>query len=207
MHLPDGLIPLNQAIIYWIISLIVIGLFSYKFSKEKDYDKRIILLGVFSAATVIVSSISIPSPFGIPMHFFLIPLIAIILGPLNGSAVSFLSLIIQSLFLGMGGITTLGANVLSIGIAISFGTFIFYKIFANLNKRFAIFTGTLIGIICGTFMQVLILIISGSSTLETLLGSLIPFYLFVAIIEGIGNIIIISAIEKTSHGILELNKF
>ena len=206
MHLPDGLIPLNQALVYWIICLIILGLFFYKFSKERN-DKRIILLGVFASLTVIVSSVSIPSPFGIPIHFFLIPLVALILGPLNGSVVSFLALLVQSLFLAMGGLTTLGANVLTIGIVISFGTFIFYKIFLNLNKKFAIFCGTLVGIICGTFFQVLILIISGSSTLETLLASLVPFYLFVAIIEGIINLIIMTAIERISPEILTFNKF
>ncbi len=101
MHLPDGIIPLNQALVYWVIMIIALLIFSYKMSKNQS-EQRFVLIALLSVATVVATSISIPSPFGVPIHFFLIPLVVILLGPLNGIAVSFLSLVVQ-LFLGMGG--------------------------------------------------------------------------------------------------------
>lgn len=79
MHLPDGIISFEQAMIYWIITLIIILLFFYKFSKDENKEKRIISIALFSVFTIVITSLSISSPFGVPIHFFLIPLIAMII--------------------------------------------------------------------------------------------------------------------------------
>lgn len=206
MHLPDGIVPLNQAIIYWIITFIIIAIFLYKFSKDENKEKRIISIAIFSVFTITVTSLSIPSPLGVPIHFFLIPLVAIVLGPNTSNIVSFISLLMQFLLLNMGGITVLGANFLVMGFILSYVTYGFYKLFADLNKKIAIFASTIIGIMAATFGQVAILLLSGAMNFDVLLATLIPFYLFISIIEGFANIIIISAIEKIKPEIMEINK-
>lgn len=206
MHLPDGIVPLNQAIIYWIITLIIMSLFLYKFSKDENKEKRIISIAIFSVFTITVTSLSIPSPLGVPIHFFLIPLVAILLGPLSSNIVSFVSLLTQALLLNMGGITILGGNFIVMGLIISFVTFEFYRLFEDLNKKVAIFASTVIGIIAATFGQVAILLLSGAMNFDSLLATLIPFYLFIGIIEGFSNVIIISAIEVIKPEIMEINK-
>ena len=133
MHIPDGLIPMDQAIVYWIITIVVLAIFFIKLSKKVNMEERLVLTAVLTAATVVATSLSIPSPFGIPMHFFLIPLVVILLGPLNATLVCFLALLTQAVFLGMGGITTLGANVLVMGVSLSFVTSIVYGLFKNIN--------------------------------------------------------------------------
>lgn len=206
MHLPDGLIPLWQAVIYWIIAIIPLAIYAFKISKSEQKDKLIINTGIFAAVTVAVSSLSIPSPFGVPMHFFLIPLVAILLGPFTGVAVAFLCLLLQFLFLGMGGITTLGANVLAMGVVMSISTYLFYKMTFDLDERLSIFAGTIMGIIMATITNVIILILAGVATLEMLMATLIPFYLFIAVIEGTANVVIISFISKVKPEILKLDK-
>lgn len=206
MHLPDGIVPFNQAIIYWIITLIIMSLFFYKFSKDENKEKRIISIAIFSVFTITLTSLSIPSPLGVPIHFFLIPLVAILLGPLSSNIVSFISLLMQALLLNMGGITILGGNFIVMGLILSFVTFGFYRLFEDLNKKVAIFASTLIGIIAATFGQVAILLISGAMNFDSLLATLIPFYLFIGIIEGFSNVIIISAIEVIKPEIMEINK-
>lgn len=206
MHLPDGIVPLNQAIIYWIITIIIMAIFFYKFSKDENKEKRIISIAIFSVFTITVTSLSIPSPLGVPIHFFLIPLVAIVLGPNTSNIVSFISLLMQFLLLNIGGITVLGANFLVMGFILSYVTYGFYKLFADLNKKIAIFASTIIGIMAATFGQVAILLISGAMNFDVLLATLIPFYLFISIIEGFANIIIITAIEKIKPEIMEINK-
>ena len=206
MHLPDGIVPFNQAIIYWIITLIIMSLFFYKFSKDENKEKRIISIAIFSVFTITVTSLSIPSPLGVPIHFYLIPLVAILLGPLSSNIVSFISLLMQALLLNMGGITILGGNFIVMGLILSFVTFGFYRLFEDLNKKVAIFASTLIGIIAATFGQVAMLLISGAMNFDSLLATLIPFYLFIGIIEGFSNVIIISAIEVIKPEIMEINK-
>lgn len=206
MHLPDGIIPLWQSAIYWIITIITMALYLFKVSKTEENEKRVVLTAILAAAAIAASSISIPSPFGVPLHFFLIPLVAILLGPLSGVAVAFLCLIVQFFLLGFGGITTLGANTLTIGVALSFSTYIFYKLLLGLDERLSIFSSTLMGIFAATMVQVFILILAGAATLEMLMATLIPFYLFIGLIEGTANVIIMSFIAKVKPELLKLNK-
>lgn len=206
MHLPDGIISFEQAAIYWIITLVIISIFLYKFSKDENKEKRIISIALFSVFTMVVTSVSVPSPLGVPIHFFLIPMIAIILGPLSSTIVSFVTLLMQALILNMGGITTLGANFLVMGFILSIATYGFYRVFGYLNEKAAIFASTIIGIMFATFSQVAILLISGAMNFDILLSTLVPFYLFISLIEGFANVVIITAIEKTKPEIIEINK-
>jgi cobalt/nickel transport system permease protein len=196
LHLPDGLIPLWQAAIYWILTIILLTLYTFKLSKTEDKQKIIINTAILAAVTFAASSISIPSPFGVPVHLFMIPLVVILLGPLSGVAVAFICFIVQFLFLGMGGITSLGANVVTMGIMMSFSTYYFYKFTSELDERLGIFSGTFVGIIVATISQIVILLLAGVATLDVLLSTLVPFYLFVGIVEGVLNIFIILSLFK-----------
>ncbi|NYB52130.1 MAG: energy-coupling factor ABC transporter permease [Methanobacteriaceae archaeon] len=206
MHLPDGLLPLWQAAIYWILTLAVLGLYLYKLSKTEEKEKIMVNTAILAAVTIAASSISIPSPFGVPIHLFIIPLVVILLGPLSGVTVAFLCFIVQFLFLGMGGITSLGANVVTMGIVMSFSTYYFYKFTAELDDRLSVFSGTFMGIIMATIAQIIILIIAGVATLEVLLATLVPFYLFVGVIEGIINIFIILSVFKLKPEMANIEK-
>lgn len=206
MHLPDGIISLDQAIVYWIITLIIIIIFFYKFSKDENKQKRIISIALFSVFTMVVTSVSVPSPLGVPIHFFLIPLIAILLGPLSSTLVSFITLIMQFLVLNMGGITSLGANFIVMGFILSIATYGFYKLFVYINEKAAIFASTIIGIMFATFGQIAILVISGAMNFDMLLSTLLPFYLFISLIEGFANVVIITAIERIKPEIREINQ-
>jgi len=174
----------------------MLAVYTYKISKTEEKDKVIVNTSILAAVTVVASSISIPSPFGVPLHLFLIPLVAILLGPLSGVVVAFTCFIIQFFLLGMGGITSLGANIVTMGIVMSFTTYYFYQFTRELDERLSIFSGTFLGIIMATVAQVLILLAAGVATLEVLLATLVPFYLFVGVIEGIINIFIILSIFK-----------
>lgn len=206
MHIPDGFIPLSQAIVYWILTLIFLVIFFKKVSKKGFSSKRIILTAILAAVTLVSMTLSIPSPFGIPMHFFLIPLVVLILGPLNGILISFLVLLVQVLFFGMGGITSLGANIFCMGVIIAIVCDLIYKALLDINKNIAIFLSTFTSIIAATVIQCIILIIAQVGTLEILLSSLLPFYLFIAAVEGYINIIILKFIKKSKNEILDIER-
>jgi cobalt/nickel transport system permease protein len=206
MHLPDGIIPLDQATIYWIISLIAIGIFFFRLSKHPDQkDRRLVLSAVLAAVTIIAGSITVPSPFGIPMHFFLIPLVVIILGPFNGTIITFLSLMVQTL-IGLGGFTVVGANVLVMGVILPLTVYGCYKLFSKFNENVGIFLGTFMGIVAATIAQIIILVIADASDLKMLIFTLVPFYLFIGIIEGFITNLIVSFIKTMKGEILTLDK-
>lgn len=206
LHLPDGLIPLWQSIVYWMVTIIFIGIYSFKLSRHEEKESLIVKTAILAAATVVVSSLSIPSPFGVPIHFFLIPLVAILIGPLSGVVVEFLCLIAQFFMLGMGGITSLGANTITMGVVLSFSTYLFYRLASNLDTRMGVFSGTFMGIVLASIFQVLILLAAGVATLDVLLATLVPFYLFVAVLEATANLLIVSFIFRSKPELLNLNK-
>ena len=206
MHIPDGLIPFEQAMVYLAISLIIVAISFYYTSRKTDMEKRLVLTGVLTAVAVVATSVTIPSPMGIPMHFFIIPLVVLILGPFNAILVSFLSLLVQALAIGEGGVTTLGINVLDMGVILSFVVYFVYKLFSSINERFAIFLSTVVGILSATFIQIIILVLANTTSLGVLLGSLLPYYLMIGVIEGIVNVIILEFISRTNPTILEIEK-
>lgn len=206
MHLSDGLIPLWQAAIYWILTIAILALYMYKLSKTEEKEKVMVNTAILAAVTIAASSISIPSPFGVPIHLFIIPLVVILLGPLSGVMVAFLCFILQYFILGMGGMTSLGANVVTMGIVMSFSTYYFYKFTAELDDRLSIFSGTFMGIIMATVAQILIMLAAGVATLEVLLATLVPFYLFVGIVEGVINIFILLSVLKLKPELAQVEK-
>jgi len=206
MHLLDGLIPLWQSLIYLVLAIITLMLYLFKLSKTEEKEKIISITAILTAVTIPLSSLSIPSPFGVPIHFFVIPLVAILLGPLSSVALAFLCLVVQFFFLGFGGITTLGANTLSIGIMLSFSTYIFYKLLSGLDERLSVFSGTLMGIVVATLTHVVIIMVAGAGTLEMLIATFIPFYVLIGVIEGACNVFIMSFIPKVKPELLKIEK-
>lgn len=206
MHLPDGIIPFEQSLVYLFLTIIILIVYYYKFSKSDNKEKQIVNIALFSAVVLILSSLSIPSPLGIPIHFFVIPLVVILLGLISGTIVSFISLIGQAIILNMGGITSFGANFIVMGFVIAIVTYAFYNIFINLDERIALFLSTIIGIISATFVQAIILVISGSITFNAVISTLIPYYMFIAVIEGFLNIIIVYTLKKVKPEVLKLNR-
>ena len=207
MHLPDGIIPLDQAFIYWIIVVICLGIFFYRLSRMEDDQRgrRLVLTAVLAAATIVVSTITVPSPLGIPIHFFLIPLVVIILGPFSGTTVIFLALLVQG-FIGHGGLTVLGANAFVMGTVLGLSAYVAYIIISRFSKTLGVFIGTFLGIIIAALAQIILLVIGDVATLETLLPIFTIYYLFIGIIEGFITTLIISFIEKTKPEILTLQK-
>ena len=143
MHLPDGIIPFEQSVVYWIITvLIIIMFYYYYYSKQENKEKNIVSIAIYAVFVTVLSSVSIPSPLGVPIHFFIIPLTVILIGPINAGFVSLISLIFQSMILNMGGIVCFGANFIVMGFVIDIVTHITYKLFANINDNYAIFLST-----------------------------------------------------------------
>ncbi len=206
MHLPDGIIPIEQALIYFLLTVIIMALYNYKLSKTENAEKQIVKIALFSAIVFILSSLSIPSPLGIPIHFFVIPIVVILLGLISGTICSCISLIGQTLLLNMGGITVFGANFLVMGFVLALVTSIFYNIFLNIDERVAIFLATIIAIISATFLQAVMLVLSGSITFNAVVSTLVPYYMFISFIEAILNIMIFYALKSVKPEILELNK-
>ena len=116
MHIPDGFIPLWQCAIYYVI-LIIALYFASKWARNNLNEKRIPLLAVLAAGIFAIMSMNMPIPFGTSGHMVGGTLVALVFMAPEATVLVFtVVLLVQALFFGDGGITTLGANVLNMGI-------------------------------------------------------------------------------------------
>jgi cobalt/nickel transport system permease protein len=117
MHIMEGFLPATWCIVWWLIALpcLGLGLIQLKKVMAADHD-ALALLGVTGGFIFILSSLKLPSVTGSCSHPTGTGLSAICFGPWITSVVCAVVLLFQSLFLAHGGLSVLGANIVSMGI-------------------------------------------------------------------------------------------
>lgn len=148
MHIMEGYLPAKYCILWAIIAApFVIGGFVSLNKLTKQDHSLVPIIAMMGAFIFVLSSLKIPSVTGSSSHMTGTGLGAIFLGPLAVSVLGLIVLVFQALLLAHGGITTLGANTVSMGIAGPFVSYGLYKLFTNLkmNRKVAIFLGAALG--------------------------------------------------------------
>jgi cobalt/nickel transport system permease protein len=128
MHISEGILPLNWAVLWFAVAapFVAYGLYRLKKMSHTDIAFKP-LVGVMAAMVFIISCMPIPVPtVGTCSHPCGTGMSAILLGPPISILISTVALLIQALFLSHGGLSTWGANIVSMGVMGSFagyGTF------------------------------------------------------------------------------------
>ena len=142
MHIAEGFLPVTHAVGWFVVStpFVVHGARAViKESKERPESR--LLLAAAGAFTFVLSSIKLPSVTGSSSHPTGTGLGAVLFRPPVMAFLSTIVLLFQALLLAHGGLTTLGANVFSMGIA---GPWIGYGFYLlsnklNLNRNIGVF--------------------------------------------------------------------
>ncbi len=129
MHIPEGMLPAGQAAAWYApaAAFVAGGIVQVKrrLARAAEYKA---MLGLMAAFVFVVSLMPVPVPgIGTVSHPCGTPLAAILLGPFAAVLVGAVALLMQALFFAHGGITTWGANILSMAVAGSFagyGTYV-----------------------------------------------------------------------------------
>lgn len=119
MHITEGILPLPWAGLWFAVAIpfVLLGVRDLKIRSEAVplFKPLVALVG---AAVFIVSCMPIPVPTaGTCSHPCGTGLAAILIGPTLTVLVTSIALLLQALFLAHGGLTTWGANIVSMGIA------------------------------------------------------------------------------------------
>lgn len=148
MHIMEGFLPLFWCIVWFAFSITVVAFGVYKMNKLVKEKREILpILAVAGAFIFVLSSLKLPSVTGSCSHPTGTGIGAIIFGPAITAVLSTIVLIYQALFLAHGGLTTLGANVFSMGIVGPVVSYLIYKVGmkAKLNFYFIVFLATTFG--------------------------------------------------------------
>ncbi len=118
MHIMEGFLPLPWAVFWWLVALPCLGFGIYQLRRLLSADREALpLLGVTGGFVFILSSLKLPSVTGSCSHPTGTGLSAVCFGPFVTSVICAIVLLFQSLFLAHGGLSTLGANIVSMGVA------------------------------------------------------------------------------------------
>jgi cobalt/nickel transport system permease protein len=148
MHVMEGFLPTPWWQIWFAISIPVIAFGIYKMNKLVNEKREILpLLAVAGAFIFVLSSLKLPSVTGSCSHPTGTGVAAIIFGPAISAVLGTIVLLYQALFLAHGGLTTLGANVFSMGIVGPVVAYLVYKagMKANLNFFLVVFLAATLG--------------------------------------------------------------
>ena len=148
MHITEGIITGSSAVAYTGAGLAFVGWGASRMKKFIcDFPGKKPLLGMGGALIFFISLIPIPAFTGTTTHPCGTPLIAILLGPLIGCALTGVSLLLQAAFFAHGGFSTWGANVIALGVFGCFFGWGAFKFFMKIGLPLwaAGFAGGLIG--------------------------------------------------------------
>ncbi|MHB1418419.1 MAG: energy-coupling factor ABC transporter permease [Bacillota bacterium] len=118
MHIAEGMLPAPYALAYTGIAAVCVakGINDYLKRAAKHTSAKQ-MVGVLTAAIFVISLLPIPVPIaGTSSHPAGSPLAAILMGTFPGVMMSMVALLFQALLFGHGGISTLGANTLTLGL-------------------------------------------------------------------------------------------
>jgi ABC-type Co2+ transport system, permease component len=144
MHIPDGFISPHISLPAYAAAAPVWLLAIRKFLKS-DLTRVVPIVGSLTAVACIIQSLMIPIPGGTSAHLAGCTLIAVLYNPLMAFLCETLVLLIQSLILGMGGITTLPINALAIGFMGPLSGWLLYKLLRRFHEKAALFVAGYVG--------------------------------------------------------------
>ena len=117
MHIMEGFLPSPWWEIWTIIAIPIVAYGVYRLAKiTKEHPEAKPIIALMGAFIFILSALKLPSVTGSSSHPTGSGLAAVILGPGIASVLSIIVLVFQALLLAHGGLTTLGANTVSMGI-------------------------------------------------------------------------------------------
>lgn len=205
MHIPDAFIPLDQAIVYWIIVIPFIAL-AVRWARREMDDMKIPLLAALAAGIFAIQAMNIPIGMGTSGHMVGAVLAAIILGsPWAGVLLLTLVLFVQALGFADGGVTTLGLNILNMGVI---SGFVGYYTFVGLKKLklrmpVAAFVGAWLGLFISSIACSIQMTLAGTFPLVPGLIAMGTYHAIIGMIgEGAITAIAVTAIAQARPDLL-----
>jgi cobalt/nickel transport system permease protein len=128
MHITEGVLPVGWAAFWFLVALPPLAWGLRGINRRRAADPSWLpMVALVGSAVFVVSCMPVPVPWaGTCSHPCGTGLGAILIGPGPTVVVASIALVFQALFLAHGGLTTLGANIVSMGVVgayAGFGTF------------------------------------------------------------------------------------
>jgi len=187
MHIPDAFIPIPQGIVYWIIALVFVVL-ALKWAKNEMNEEKLPLVAVLAAGIFALQSFNLPVSMGTSGHLVGGALAAIVLGsPFAAVFILTMVLIVQGVLFGDGGLTTMGANIINMGVIGGFVGFYTFKGLMGMTKNMPIagFAAAWLACLIPSLACAIEMFIAGTFPLREGLIAMGLYHAIIGVIEGI----------------------
>jgi len=140
MHISEGILPFSWAALWFAVAAPFYGLGLRRLNAlaKEDLSYKP-LVGLMAAVVFVISCMPIPVlTAGTCSHPCGTGIAAILVGPLVSVVITAVALLIQALFLAHGGLSTLGADIVSMGVAGSFAGYFVFRGLRMLGANLAV---------------------------------------------------------------------
>jgi cobalt/nickel transport system permease protein len=204
LHIPDGFLTLVVSLIFWLITIILVGL-SVNKTNQSLGEKQIPIMGVMAAFIFAAQMLNFPIAGGTSGHFLGGTLAAIVLGPWAGILVMTAVVGIQALLFQDGGLLVMGANIFNMGIVTTVIGFGLYRLVITqkraLRIAFAGF-GAWLATMAAALFTALQLWLSGTTRLEIVVPSMLGVHALIGLGEALITMAALTYIEQTRPDLL-----
>ena len=195
MHIPDGLIPFPQYIIYWILVLPLIYR-SFKWAQDDMDEMKVPMFSVLAAGIFAIQAVNLPLGVGASGHMVGAVLVSIIFAsPYAGLLLLTLVLFVQAFVFVDGGVIALGANIFNMGVISSWvGYYSYTAIKGRIGVVKASFVGAWLGLFISALVTTVEIFFAGAFPL---MEALVVMGIFHAIIGVIGEGLITAVVVQS----------
>ena len=140
MHISEGILPLHWAVLWFAVAIpfLAFGIKRLKEVSKADLSFKP-LIGLMAAVVFVISLMPIPVPTaGTCSHPGGTAIPAILVGPSISVLVAAVALLLQALFFAHGGLSTLGADIVSMGIAGAFTGIGVFRLLRRFNAGLSV---------------------------------------------------------------------
>ena len=204
LHIPDGFLSLIIAVIFWVITIITVGIAISKTNKSLG-EKQVPLMGIMAAFIFAAQMLNFPVAGGTSGHFLGGALAAMVLGPWAGILVMTAVIALQALLFQDGGLLVMGANIFNMGLLTTMIGFGLYRSVLGRSKgtRLAVAgVAAWLAVVASALVASLQLWLSGTTRLEIVVPAMLGVHVLIGIGEAIITVAALSFIEQTRPDLL-----
>jgi cobalt/nickel transport system permease protein len=204
LHIPDGFLTLIVSLVFWLITIILVGLAVSKTNQSLG-EKQIPLMGVMAAFIFAAQMLNFPIAGGTSGHFLGGSLAAIVLGPWAGILVMTAVVGVQALLFQDGGLLVMGANIFNMGIITSVIGFGLYRMVVSRKRGLRIAfagIGAWIATMAAALFTALQLWLSGTTRLEIVVPAMLGVHALIGLGEALITMAALTYIEQTRPDLL-----
>ena len=206
LHIPDGFLTIVVSLIFWLITIIMVGLAVSKTNRSLG-EKQVPIMGVMAAFIFATQMLNFPIAGGTSGHFLGGALAAIVLGPWAGILVMTAVVGIQALLFQDGGLLVMGANIFNMGILTAVIGYGLYRLVIHQRKGIRLVVaggGAWIATMAAALITSLQLWLSGTTRLEIVLPTMLGVHALIGLGEAMITVAALAYIEQTRPDILNL---